>query len=121
MSFTTSPISALDCPNRDTDSLACTAIPTADCATSAASVALPAISRIEAPICSEPAETVAMLRDTSSAPEATRTAPELVCSALSAIWAVTADDSVAASANVWLFAFSCPTVTRRPAVAASSP
>ena len=67
--------------------------------TLAASVALPAISRIEAPISSAPAATVCTLRDTSPAAVATLPAWAEVSSAAEDIWVATLDSSSEAAAT----------------------
>ena len=71
ITLTTLPISAEDSPSLATVAVVVSAAVTARAATSLASAAFDAISRIEAPICSAPAATVCTLRDTSSAAEAT--------------------------------------------------
>ena len=67
ITLTTLPISAEDSPSLATVAVVVSAAVTARAATSLASAAFEAISRIEAPICSAPAATVCTLRETSSA------------------------------------------------------
>jgi hypothetical protein len=93
ITFTTLPISAEDSPSFATVAVVDSAALTARVATSLASAAFDAISRIEAPICSAPAATVCTLRLTSSAaPDTTPDCAE-VSSADAEICAEDADSS----------------------------
>ena len=93
ITLTTLPISAEDSPSLATVAVVVSAAVTARAATSLASAAFEAISRIDAPICSAPAATVCTLRDTSSAaPDTTPDCAE-VSSADAEICADDADSS----------------------------
>jgi hypothetical protein len=93
ITLTTLPISAEDSPSLATVAVVVSAAVTARAATSLASAAFDAISRIEAPISSAPAATVCTLRETSSAAEATTPDWAEVSSAEAEICADDADSS----------------------------
>ena len=121
ITFTTLPISADESPSLATVAVVVSAAVTARAATSLASAALTAISRIDAPICSAPAATVCTLRETSSAAPATTPDCAEVSSAEAEICADDADsssdDAATASAEATTVAstsrrFSCADVER---------
>ena len=94
ITLTTLPISAEDSPSFATVAVVVSAAVTARAATSLASAAFDAISRIDAPISSAPAATVCTLRETSSA--ALETTPD--CAAVSSADAeICADDADSSS------------------------
>jgi hypothetical protein len=106
MTLMTLPISTLDSPSLAMVWLVDSATPTAALATLADSLALLAISRMEACICSLPVATTVTFLDTCSLAAETTLAWVAVSSALEAIWLLTAVSSSAdeASAEAWLAA-----------------
>src|SRR4051794_18075149 len=110
ITFTTLPICAEDSPSFATVAVVVAAALTARDATSLASAAFEAISRIEAPICSAPAATVSTLRETSSAAPATTPDWAEVSSADAEICADDADNSSELAATASAEAAISPTV-----------
>ena len=119
ITFTTLPISAEDSPSLATVAVVVSAAATALAATSLASAAFEAISRIEAPISSAPAATVCTLRETSSADEATTPDCAEVSSAEAEIWAEDADSSSDDAATASADPTTVVMTSQRPVIAVS--
>ena len=120
ITFTTLPISAEESPSLATVAVVVAAAVTALLATSLASAALLAISRMLAPICSAPAATVCTLRDTSSAADDTTPDCAEVSSAEAEICAEDADSSSDDAATASAERTTVARTSRRFSRAASS-